>query len=310
MMCKSKVSSDRLFLMFFIFLITKSISGFCQEVNDNINVSYGINTWDPVHIKADEKKGRTDELKPINFTAINSTYYPFELAITFSVFENLTPRPSVRPITLSHGLNNLYTLSVQVPGVGYGYRYTYLYWLKPSDKIIDEKFPYLIPLKEGKTVISKNNLTGKILNSFAGKQGDTIYSMRRGLVTAVPHSETMYFRISNDDCLEVLQPDGTYMIYHNLSKNDMFTAPGKSVLPGEPIGVMSDSAYIYVSLLKVSETKNILENQPITYSTGREETASYDEFKGVNKSVHPIEIITREMNHREMKKILTNNHLP
>jgi hypothetical protein len=255
-----------------------------------------------VKIKVEERSGTNSKAPPIRFTALNSTYYPFNLVIDFIQFDNLSPRPPKRENKLKHGLNNLFLFSIQVPGNGYGYNYSYSYWLSPSDEVTNEEFPYLIPMSEGKIVNSKKTLSGKVSNSFLGEIGDTVFCMRKGLVTAVPRAETLDFRLSEHDCLEVLHEDGTYMIYYYLKKSDAFTAPGKIVLPGQPVGTISDSLYLKVMLIKLGSIKNLLVTQPIKYSIGKTLTASYDEIDGKEKSVHPLEIITLEMKSRESKK--------
>jgi hypothetical protein len=272
-----------------------------QNLADRVDLTLGINAWDPVHIKVEERTGSAIS-NPIRFTALNSTYYPFDLVIDFIQFENLSPRPPVRVITVSHGSNNIFTFSIHVPGVGYGYKYSYSYWLTSSDEIINKEFPYLIPLLVGKNVNSKKSFLGRVSDSFVGEKGDTVYCMRRGLVTAAPRSETMEFRLSRHDCLEVLQNDGTYMIYHNLNKSEAFTAPGKIVLPGQPIGTLSDSSYLMVTLLKVDKVKNVMITQPIRYTIGKAGTVNFNELDGIEKSIHPWEVITKEMKSRELKE--------
>lgn len=273
-----------------------------QQLTDNVDISYGIKSWDPVHIKIEEKTGSAFS-NPIRVTALNSTYYSFKLVVDFIIFENLSPKPSPREISVSHGTNNLFTFSVHVPGEGYSYRYSYGCWLTPSDEVINEKFPYLIPIKVGKIVNAKYTSSGRIINTFVGNKGDTIYSMRRGLITAVPINENLNFRLSKHDCLEILHNDGTYMVYHNLSKDADFVAPGKIVLPGQPIGLLSDSLFLMVSLVKVSTIKNFLTSQPIGYINNQSVIVPFDELDGKEKSVHPWEVITRELKSKELKKI-------
>jgi len=296
-----KFSSRNAALLFLpLVWIINSTDAISQSSSDNSNVSFGIQAYDPVHIKVEEREGSAVS-SPIRFTALNSTYYPFLLQIDFIQFENLAPTPPAREIEVSHGVNNLYTFSVHVPGIGYGYRYTYRYWLSPSAKTINEEFPYLIPLKEGTKVTGKRTFYGKVSDSFTGKAGDTVFAMRRGFVTAVPRSETLDFRLSGHDCLEVLQEDGTYMIYHNLNKTVDLTDPGKTVLPGQPIGILSDSSFLMVTLIKIGETKNLTVPLPIKYTTGNATPVSFDEIEGI-ASVHPWNIITKEMKEREIKK--------
>ncbi|MFZ0280605.1 MAG: hypothetical protein WAL29_03070 [Bacteroidales bacterium] len=272
-----------------------------QGTADKVDISFGIKAWDPVRLKIDEKTGSAFS-SPIRFTAVNSTYYPFMISIDFIQFENLSPTPAPRSIKVDHGSNNLFTFSIHVPGMGYGYRFSYTYWLKPADVAINGEFPYLIPLKEGNPVVSMKTPSGKLSDSFSGKAGDTVFCMRRGIATAVPRSETMDFRLSGHDCLEVLHDDGTYMIYHFLMKNDNLTAPGKIVLPGQPVGRISDSSYIRVELLKIINTDNLMFSQPIRYTTGKAGTLLFDQIDGIEKSVHPKEIISLEMKSRELKQ--------
>jgi len=273
-----------------------------QTSSDDVNISYGIKAWDPVKIKKDERILPGKGLPQIRFTSINSTYYPFSLQIDFEQFTNLSPKPSARPVTVMHGPTNLFSFGVHVPGKGYSIRYSYGYWLKASEEVINENFPYLIPLAEGKRVTSKSNLIGRITDSFQGNRGDTVFCMRRGLVTAMPQQESLEFRLSPHDCFEVLHDDGTYMVYHNLSKNDNMTAPGQIVLPGQPIATISDSCYVSVTLLKVEEEKNHLSQRHIKYATGAEGTASFEELDGSGLSVRPYEVITLEMKGSEIKK--------
>lgn len=273
----------------------------CQELTDNVDVSFGIKSWDPVHIIVEDKTGSAFST-PIRFTAMNSTYYTFILILDFSSFENLSPRPSQREIKLTHGLNNLYTFSVHVPERGYGYKYSYQYWLAPSSDPVEVEYPYLIPLKEGRIVNAKSVLSGKISDSFMADQGDTVFCMRRGLVTAVPRQENLDFRISEHNCLEVLHNDGTVMIYHYLDRKSNFCAPGKIVLPGQPVGLVSDSAYFRVTLLEITSVNNILTTIPVKYTIGDNKIVSFNELDGKIRAVYPLEIIRKELTGKEVKK--------
>lgn len=272
-----------------------------QDSPGRVNISFGIKTYNPVHVLVDERKESQGSI-PIKFTATNSTYYPFLLFIDFIQFTNLSPAPPVQNMKISHGLNNLFSCSIHVPGKGYALQYKYSYWITPSDKIIDREFPYLIPLKEGRNVISKKTFLGKLTDSFTGQKGDTVFCMRRGTVMAVPRTETLDFRLSGHDCLEVLHEDGTYMIYHNLKKSENLTDAGNIVLPGQPIGSISDSSYLRVSLIKIENEENVQLPQPIRYTVGKTGTSFFEEIDGIEKSVYPAEVVTREMKSRELKK--------
>lgn len=292
-------SAELTFITFLWLFINTGLNS--QISSSHEGVSFNIKAWDPVHVVVNEK-GVYDNTHPMRFTATNSTYYPFMLLIDFIQFTNLAPKPPVQATPVSHGLNNLFNCSLQVPGTGYAMQYQYSYWIRPSDKNINGEFPYLIPIREGRTVCSKKTSDGRIGNTFVGQKGDTVYCMRRGLVTAVPRTETIEFRLTPHNCLEVLHDDGTYLFYYNLKKSENITNVGETVLPGQPVGSLSDSSYLKVDLVKVENEKNLLISIPIRYTTGKSVTSSYDELDGVEKSVFPAEVITREMRGRELKK--------
>jgi len=273
-----------------------------QQWNDNFEISFGTRSWDPVKIKTEEKPTSTSEFPTIRFTAFNSTYYPFVLKIDFDLFENLYPRPAVRPFTVMHGPTSLYSFTGHVPGKGYGYRYSYLYWLSPSREASDGSFPYLIPLAEGQVVSAGVENSQKLRDSFSGRAGDTVFCMRRGLVTAVPRDKNLDFRLSPHDCLEVMHDDFTYMVYENISAKDILMAPGQTVLPGQPLAVFSDKGYLEVTLLKIKDNSNTVETLPVGYVTDGGEVVDFSQIDGRGKSVHPLSVIVLEMKSGEKKK--------
>lgn len=273
-----------------------------QQWNDNVQVSFGTLPWDPVKIKTEEKATSTSEFPTIRFTAINSTYYPFSLQIDFDLFENLYPRPAVRPWIVMHGPTFLYSFTGHVPGRGYGYRYSYRYWLTPSHETSDNRFPYLVPLAEGKIIIAGAEDSGKLIDSFTGREGDTVFCMRRGLVTAVPRDENLDFRLSPHNCLEVVHDDYTYMVYENISGDVILTAPGQTVLPGQPLAIISDEGYLKVTLLKIENDSNSVMKMPIGYVTEGGEVVDFSRLDGREKSAHPLGVITLEMKSSEKKK--------
>ncbi|MBK9391928.1 MAG: hypothetical protein IPN68_17715 [Bacteroidetes bacterium] len=80
-----------------------------------------------------------------------------------------------------------------------------------------------------------------------------------------------------------------------------FTSPGKIILPGQPVGLISDSTYISVNLLKVSENSNILIRLPVSYAVGESETAYFSNIDG-KKAIHIRSVIEKELKARDLKK--------
>ena len=299
----SIISNLKRFLLLNIILISLIYGNMAGQMGyEKEQVTFGIKQWDPVHIKVDEKN-RNSNTPMITFFGSNSTYYPFVIKIKFTVLENLAPNQSEREQLIKHGATNLFTLSPKVLNKSYGFQYSYNYWLKPSDEEANEKFPYLIPIKEGKTVVGKQMSFGSISDSFILNKGDTVYCMRRGLVTAAPATETPYFRLSEHDCVEILHDDGTYLIYRYLDWRKVPVAPGTIVLPGQPVGFASDSGYVLVSLYKIVAPSNILQAQQINYAVGNGDPVTYTDINGTSVSIHPPEIIIREMKKGEIRKM-------
>ena len=113
-------------LIAFFFLFQGTVVRSQVRSSDNVNISLGIQKYDPVHVNATEKKG-SSLTNPILFTATNSTYYPFMVSVDFIEFVNLSPRPPVREIEVRHGVNNMFSFSAQVPGRSTSYQYSYRY---------------------------------------------------------------------------------------------------------------------------------------------------------------------------------------
>jgi hypothetical protein len=291
----------RILIISITFLLIR-IDVYSQENINQVDMSFNIRQWDPVHIKAEEKN-RNSNTATISFIVRNSTYYPFMVIVDFTQFDNLSPRPPEREIKVTHGTNNLFTLGPQIPNQSYGYAFTFRYWLRPSDNNLNKEYPYIMPFKEGRQVVSRKTSYGVLNDSFTGNKGDTIYCMRRGLVTAVPRTETLDFRISDHDCVEVLHEDGTYMIYHYLSKFNDLVAPGKTVLPGQALGTLSDSSYVLVTLRKIDPGNNLISNQEIRYTIGTPDPVSYSNIDDSCKSIWPKEVLFRELQKKEIKKI-------
>lgn len=280
------------------FIIYGFLSDPCSnaQFTDGVSVSWGIKNLDPVKVEVVETPGQS-----VRFNGINSTYYPFTLRIEFTNVQNLAPRPSHKEMEIKHGTNQIITLTIATKDIGYGYKYGFSYWLSTPEAEVERDYPYLVPLKEG-TVPEADITGGKAwIGRFRCNPGDTVYCMRKGVVTAVPGASTNDFRVTDESALEVLHKDGTIMTYMFLDKTRPFTGQGRTVLPGQPLGVASDSACVMVRLMEFREA-NSISYIPIRYASGGDVTALFDAITGKGKIVHPTEVVTREMTKGEIKK--------
>ena len=157
----------------------------------------------------------------------------------------------------------------------------------------DLSWPYLVPLKPG-TIPRAAVLRGKTWRGrFIVSPGDTIYCMRKGTVTAMPDINKSDFRISSPEALEILHADGTVMTYAPLLSRSFVNAPGSTVLPGEPVGVATDSGFVWVNLVEFMPGNN-LNYPPVRYATGESSSATFEGIIDKIETVHPVSVTAKE----------------
>ena len=190
------------------------------------------------------------------FSCMNRAYCTYVVSIEFTTLENATSDHSlpyeaeVRP-----GLNKLFTVT---PDKGKDVQLKYKSsnrkgCLHPS---VNPDFTYLLPIAPGKEaqayeVWNTKGNGGEGDSSFTirlkMKPGDTIYSARRGTVTAVDVSNT-----ENDagltttgswNYIEIIHGDCSFGQYGVLKKDGAFVKPGQVVEAGTPIGLVGGDKY-------------------------------------------------------------------
>jgi hypothetical protein len=281
------------------FMVLFSNESASQFSPDNISISWGVEHFDPVKVEVEETNEPFNQ--SVRFIARNTTYYQFLLKIVFRNVTNLAPRPSTKEMMLKHGTNQVINLVVATKDAGYGYEYTASYELFSEEGAADLSWPYLVPLKPG-TVPHAAVFKGKTWRGrFNVSPGDTIYCMRKGLVTALPESNKNEFRISSFNALEVLHADGTMMTYAPLICRSFVNSLGSIVLPGEPVGVATDSAFVWVNLVEFMPG-NTLTYPPMRYATGESSAATFEGIIDKIETVHPVSVIAREKTKSELKK--------
>lgn len=281
------------------FMVSFSIESSSQFSPDNISMSWGVEHFDPVKVEVEETNEPYNQ--SVRFIARNTTYYQFLLKIVFKNVTNLAPRPSTKEMVLKHGTNQVINLVVSTKDAGYGYEYSASYELYSESGAADLSWPYLVPLKPG-TIPRAAVLRGKTWRGrFIVSPGDTIYCMRKGTVTAMPDINKSDFRISSPDALEILHADGTVMTYAPLLSRSFVNAPGSTVLPGEPVGVATDSGFVWVNLVEFMPGNN-LNYPPVRYATDESSSATFEGIIDKIETVHPVSVIAKEKTKSELKK--------
>ncbi len=138
-------------------------------------------------------------------------------------------------------------------GIGYGFQYRYgrgVYHTK-----IDPAFVYLLPFKEGKRLEAREmtTLDHEILDKeqpdswkaymFSSEAGDTVYSMRKGIVVELINEfekdvTRNYTFKRNVNYLIIEHKDGTLCKYSGFAKDGFLVSEGDMILPHMPLGTL------------------------------------------------------------------------
>lgn len=234
--------------------------------------------------------------------AMNKTYYPFLLEIKMTDIINLVPTQIYNSFEAYPGTNELITFTARDPSQPNSYNLNFSFSIGIPSKDVDFEYPYLMPLKgafEFQTTEGDSNLIR--YNYFKISAGDTIFAMRKGIIAAVPNMFEGNIRISDKESLEIIHRDGTIMIYENLDPDFIFVKPERIVYPGQAIGIIKNNLALAV-ILVLNKGENKFEVLDFYYYLDENSAEPFSiDLKNV-KILHPVELITREMSKKELKK--------
>ena len=244
---------------------------------------------------------RTREV--LSFYADNKSYYPYRLELEFNTFRNLTPLMSKGEYTLHPGRNLLFKLTISDPTQSPNYGFSIRYRMgDPNDKA-DENFNYLFPIGKGRTLkrhaVVVSNTSFIYRGTFNSQKGDTVFAVRKGIVTAMPTMNEKADRIMKNS-LEVRQADGTIAVYSNVDANNPFVQYGEKIFPGQPIGIVGELEFIRVNVYKFLEESKLV-GIDIKYAMSESSSMTFNEFKETLVE-YPPAIIEKELTDREIKK--------
>lgn len=175
---------------------------------------------------------------------------------------------------------------------------SFMYFRGIFVKNFDIKFPYALPVKNGKVTAWKTDLreSVKTLN-FYMHRGDTVYATRSGIAC----------KTTNPRQLLIYHADHTFAAYLVMDEN--FIVPGEQVLTGQPVGIAGKTC-VSITYFFLDENKfDALQATGYAYShfmpTFR--TTEGDvimEEKKKYEAVTDDDLIMRDMTKREQKKYL------
>ena len=281
-----------LFLTAFVFAI-ELFGQYSVEKVEQISFSGRVNT--PVRIEV--MRSGAD----LQFYGINDSFFPYQLQLEFKKFLNLKPFMGKFESILRPGKTRLFTLSPSLPDAAYDYSYTFRYALGDPSVKPDVEYPYLIPLNENKPVafFRTENSRG-MYNRFALPEGDTVFAMRKGVVTALPDHKRQVDRLLSGT-LEILHRDGTVAAYENMNPLEVFVNIGETVLPGMPLGRVFSGGIAGASVYAFSEGYTC---RPIMfkYAVGENQAVPFIQLVEGSPVVHPTSAAEKELTKSEKKR--------
>jgi hypothetical protein len=263
------------------FLLT--VSAFAQRVAEE-QMSFHQRLTDPIKMEVSKSNGS------IEFTVINQSAFPYEVEVQFQTMINLHSYGNVYRSFVTPGRTRMFSLSITDLNQPHNYSYTTKYSISIPNKNVDPEYPYLIPLARGKK--AKIFMSGhEVL------PGDTIFAMRKGIVTAIPEGQPSDRLMQGS--LEVYHSDGTIGIYPNLDPESVFVSFREKIFPGQPIGIVR-SNFIRPTVMKFIDAGRF-QSIPVLYALTSNQTISSRAQTEVLVD-HPENIVTRELSKSELKK--------
>jgi murein DD-endopeptidase MepM/ murein hydrolase activator NlpD len=287
-----------------LFTLVLLVSNF-QLINaqyENVEefITFGKPIISPIEMDVQQKDNR------LIFNAFNKSFFNYEFKIRFTQFENLSPRISEKQILLHPGTNVLFNLNVVDDSQQVQYNYSIQYVIGSKNYEPDLTFPYLVPVGNNKLVeltsLRENNEPRYQINHFKMNQNDTVFCIRKGLVTALPDNKNEVDRIVSSS-LEVLHNDGTIAVYRGLDADLSKIKLGQTVYAGQPIGLVGYTQVLLLNLLNF-EGGGKIQNLNIFFADD-DRLISSEQIMN-KRFINPITILKRELTKKEAKKFESN----
>lgn len=220
------------------------------------------------------------------------------------------------------------TLRARDEGYGVGYNYSWRCYSGVLDAQVDTAFVYRMPCStlRPQRVLRTVYIWDKYRKSEAEQQrlgsmfplekGDTVYAMRRGVVTQVeihrPKADEPAASFSTESTtLHVEHPDGSIAWYITLDPDNLFVEPGDEVFPSTPLALAGsyDGENYRVSVQVYRWVTNPAGDWDKDYAIIRYLFPRFRTTQGDLIPVHgecytPLvdeEILTRELTRKELK---------
>lgn len=232
---------------FFISLFPLLVSG--QYIEEQVP-AFSSRMINPVTVEV------RDNGREFTFTAENSSFYPYHIEIQFTNFVNLSPLMNEYNTDVYHGKTVLFKLTIMDIGGFHDYSYNLQYRIGYAHKKAGINYPYSIPAGEGKEIKLSRTIDGTdttfFRNVFMLNTGDTIFCMRKGIVTNILSSGDKFDRILKSGNVEIIHSDGTVATYSVPGEDNILVAPGQQVYPLQPLMILKKPGNLTVQMCEIN----------------------------------------------------------
>jgi len=281
-------------LVLLIYIINPLFAQFTEQEQTTI---FSTRAESPIKIIVLKKENK------FLFYADNKSYYPYSLRMIYTL-TNLRPMVTEKTYVVGPGRTRLEAFEIRDENAPTNYSYKYGFLMHGTGEDFIKDYPYLFPLGKNKTASEyysesslPNNIRLENLN-----ESDTIYCMRKGVVSAKPNVTVLIDKISSSkNAVEIVHEDGSVMVYKGIDQENIFVSIGEKVYPGQAIGLISWQ-HLSVDLYTIAEGGRITSEVIKFYSSQSENVKTLGEFDD-EVSEYPLEIIIKEMSSFEKRKL-------
>ncbi len=262
-----------------------------------------------------------DQDRNLTLISFNKSQIPYTVQIEFLQLDNLESlEGNILFKVAEPGKTDLLKLQSIYTNEKTGFRYNTKLFKGNLEIFNPERTPYLVPLEEG-TSTSMRPLT--VQNSgivdYAGvgfffENKAVICAPRKGTVSEMKMDQVFNNSgpadLESENFIEIYHQDGTFTRLSGLEANSSKVHVGEAVFPGQAIAESSspnNESVHHVKMIQsrweMNEKGVIWVNFPVSIFTDQKEVLSIETLDKLNSN-HPTELITKEMDKKELKNFL------
>lgn len=264
-----------------------------------------------------------DQERNLTLFSFNEGVIPYTIQIQFAQLENLESLEGELLYKVAKpGRSTLVKLQSIYSNAKIGFRYNTKLYKGDFQKQIPFGSAYLIPVEKGTKVSMRPLLANQKISAdrrytgvgFFFEQATVVYAPRKGIVSEIKMDVEKVSDgpadFSNENYVEIYHQDGSFTRLSGLKAKSAKVEVGDTVIPGQAIAESSPLANSAEHHVKMIQSRWEMEvngvtwvNFPVSVLSGNEEISSEGTAENL-QATHPEELVTKELDKKEMKKYL------